>query len=278
MTVEEILRQTGLNDEQIKAIDANILTGFNSVLTTATTAQQAAQAAQAEAERAHRAQQELYSTQIAPALDQWAVEKAQKDAEIAFYKTQAEGAKSGGFIPKDAPGYVPPRDPANGQFVPGANAVPGSPAYLTQEDGIKAVSNVTWIMSEHQRLYNQPMPDDFETLMKESQRERLPFRDYVTKKYGFETKRQEIAAARQKEHDDKIRAEAVADNDKKWAERTGNNPMVRTLEQSHFSQIRAAQDTGQRKDPLTMTADERRRNTNQNIMKELNDNAAGTIN
>jgi len=282
MTVAEILKQSGMTDEQITALDQKIVAGFEGVLTTATTAQQAAQSAKDEAERAHRAQQEMYSTQIAPALDQWANEKATLAAERDFYRTQALEAKNGGFIPKEAPSYQAPqpgqqRGP-DGQYIAGGNQVPGSPAYLTPQDGIKAVSNVTWVMSEHQRLFGQPLPDDFETLMNESQRDRLPFRDYVSKKYGFEAKKAEITAARQKEHDDKIRAEARAAADKEWAERTGNNPMVRTAQPSQYSQIRAAQQAGTRKDPLTMTPEERRENTRQNIMKELTDNAAGTIN
>ncbi len=99
-SVRDILKQTGLTDEQITAMDAKTLSGFETVLTTAEQERNAA-------ELANRSQRELYDSQIAPALDAWGVEKAQKDAEIAFYKTQAEGARGAGFIPKDAPGYVP---------------------------------------------------------------------------------------------------------------------------------------------------------------------------
>jgi hypothetical protein len=261
-----------MTDEQINALDAKILSGFDTVLTTATADREAA-------ELAKRAQEQLYSDQIAPALDGWANEKAQKDAEIAFYRAQAEAAKAGGFVPKDAPGYKPPQqDPGTGRFVPGANPVPGSPAYLTAQDGIKAVSNVTWVMSEHQRLFNQPLPDDFETLMNESVAQRMNFRDYVDKKYGFAAKRQEIATAKQKEHDDKIAKDTETRIRKEYAEAGGNNPNVRTGLPSQFDKVKAATAAGTRKDPLTMGAEERRAQTRANIHTELNDNAAATIN
>lgn len=278
MTTRDILKQSGLTDAQIDALDAKIVSSFDTVLTTATTAQTQAQKDKDAAELAQRAQQELYSGQIAPALDAWAIEKAQKDAEVAFYRTQAESAKAGGFLPKEAPGFVPPARDGEGKFTAGANPVPGSPAYLTAQDGIRAVSNVTWVMSEHQRLFGQPLPDDFETLMNESIQNRMPFRDYADKKYGFATKRAEMVATKQKEHDDKIAKDTEARIRKEFAEAGGNNPMVRQGVTSQFDKVKAAVSAGTRKDPLTLNAEQRRAQTRQNIQTELTDNAAATIN
>jgi len=278
MTVEEILRQTGLSDDQIKALDAKVLSGFTQVLSTATQTQEQARKDKEAAELAQRAQQQLFDTEIAPKLDAWGNEAAQLKAENAFYKTQFEEGKKAGFIPKAPPGFTPPARDDKGKFVPGANEVPGSPAYLTAADGIKAVSNVTWVMSEHQRLFGQPLPDDFETLMNESIAQRMPFRDYADKKYGFTAKKAEITAAKQKEHDDNIRKEAIAARDKEWAEKAGNNPMVRQGITSQFDKVKAGQQAGTRKDPLTMNAEQRRQQTRQAIQTELQDNAASTIN
>lgn len=258
MTVEDILKQSGMTAEQIAALDAKVLSGFGSVLSTS-------QQAREQAELAQRAQQDLYKTQIAPALDSWAVEKAQKDAEIAYYKTQAEGAKAGGFLPKDAPGYVAPRA-TDGTFVAGANAVPGSPAMT---DIVKAMSNVAWVNNEHIRLHGQPMPDDFDTVLRESTEAHLPFRDYVSKKYGFEAKRAEIAAGKQKAHDDAIRAEATAAANKDWSERVGNNPNVRAAMPSQYADLNKAIGANTRKDPLSMSESERRQQTSQHIQKEI---------
>lgn len=283
MTVEEILKQSGMTDDQIKALDAKVVSGFSTVLTSAATAQQSAVAEKEAAELAKRAQKELYDTQIAPALDNWAIESAQLKAEREFYRTQAQEAKNGGFIAKDAPGYVAPTQPLRddgGKFVPGGNPVPGSPAYLTKNEGIAAVSNVTWVMSEHQRLYDTPMPDDFETLMNESIQAHRPFREHVALKYKFNEKKQAVAEARQKERDDKIRADAVAANNKEWAEKVGNNPMVRTPQQSQFGELRKGVDAGQRKDPLMMTREQRRASTRQSIQSDIaaTDNGGATVN
>ena len=270
MTTKDILKQTGLTDEQIAALDAKILTGFDTVLTTASQERDAAELAQ-------RSQRELYDTQIAPALDQWGIEKANLEATAAFYKTQAESAKGAGFIPKDAPGYVPPKDPATGQFVAGANPVPGSPGFTPQQ-GITAISNATWAFQEHARLFGQPAPDDFETLINEATAQKLPFRDHVAKKYKFNERRQEIAAATQKERDDKLIKDTETRVRKEFAEAQGNNPGVRVGGESRYAKVRAAVTAGQRKDPLKMNADERRAHTRQMINSEIVDNAAATIN
>jgi len=62
-TVHEILKQSGLNDEQIAALDAKAIAAFTGVLSTAEqerqTAQQAAQKAEEERQAAAEAQQKL---------------------------------------------------------------------------------------------------------------------------------------------------------------------------------------------------------------------------
>ena len=273
MTVEEVLRASGMNDEQIKALDTKVLGGFTQVLSTASAAEQQAETAREAAELAQRAQQDLYDRQIAPALDTWANEKAQKEAEVAFYRAQAEAAKVGGFVPKEAPGYQATRN-EQGKFAP--NPVPGSPGqYFTQADGITALSNATWAITEYQRLFGEPAPDDFKTLLNESVAQHLPFTDYVSRKYKFSEKKAEMAAARTKAEHDKIRSDERALVTREFSEKFGNNPNVRTAGPSQFTSIQKAQSTGQRKDPTTMTQAERHANTQMNIMKDIAGNQAG---
>lgn len=286
MTVQEVLKQTGMTDEQIAALDSKVVAGFTTVLSTATQAETAAAAAKEAAELAQRAQQELYRDQIAPALDNWATEKANKDAEIAFYRTQMESARSAGFIPRDAPGYtapatqnpgvnVPQQDPATGRFVPGANSVPGSPAYMTPQQTYAAVTNATWLINEHMRLHGAPLPDEIDTVLKEANDRRLDFRTYAAQKYKFDDKRAEIAANAQKAHDDKIRAEVAAAKDKEWAEKVGNNPNVRTPVVSSYADVAKAVASGQRKDPLTLTEAQRREQTRDYITTAIAQQTAG---
>jgi hypothetical protein len=262
-TVKDILKQTGITDEAIAAMDANAMKAFETVLSTAAAAQE--QAAELE-----RRQRDLYDSQIAPALNQWGSEKATLEAERDFYKKQNEGARAGGFVPKDAPTHTAPpvQDPGTGRFVAGANAVPGSPGF-TAAEGLEAISNATWYGQEHQRLFGQPAPDDFMSLVREATDNRYKFRDYVEKKYKFAEKRTEIAALKQKEHDDKIRKEATEAADKVWAEKVGNNPMVRQGVPSQYEKIQAGVKSGALKDPLTLSAEARRTQTRQNIAADM---------
>lgn len=265
-TVEEILRQSGLTDEQIKTLDQKVLSGFSTVLTTAASAE-------AEAAEKLRLQQHMYENDIVPALNTWGTEKATLEATVEFYKKQNEGARTAGFIPKDAPGYTAPAtDPTrdgNGRFVPGANAVPGSPAYMTVQDGYKAVTNATWLISEHMRLFGAPPADDIETVIQEANANRMDFRQYASRKFKFDEKKAELTAAKQREHDEGIRKEERAKADKEWSERTGNNPMVRPAAPSQFASVRKAVDTGALKDPLKMSPEERRQQTRQMIHTDI---------
>lgn len=279
MTVEEALKQSGMTDEQIKALDAKAISGFTTILTTASAAEAKAVADREAAELARRAQQDMYKNEIAPALDQWASDKANLEATTEFYRKQNESARANGFVPKDAPGYTAPTAPAqprggNGEFVAGPT---GSPQFLSASDGIKALSNARWTDNEYFRLFRDVPPDDFETLMNEAVASHLPYRDYVAKKYGFEAKRSELTAARQKEHDDAIRKETTESVNKSWSERTGQNPNVRVAASSQFADVAKATAAGTRKDPLTMNREQRHEQTRQNIQKELTDNAAATV-
>lgn len=285
-TIAEILKATGVSDTEIAALDQRIVTGITTVLTTAAQAEQKAASDREAAELAQRAQREMWDTKVAPALDAWGNEKVHLESERNFYKTQAEGAKAAGFIAKDAPGYVAPNANVNpndgrggdGRFVANGGVVPGSPTFMTKQEALSAVSNSTWYVTEHMRLHNgAPPPDDLETLAVEAERNRMPFRDYVAKKYDFQGRKDAIVAARQKEHDDKIIADTIAARDKHWAERSGNNPNVRPGAESQFSTLKAGVDSKSIKDPLSVSKAERHAQTSQLIQKEIADNASQTV-
>jgi hypothetical protein len=282
-SVEEVLKQTGFTDDQIKAMDARAMEAFRTVLSSADTAQAAAAKEKENAELALRSNQDLYQNQIVPALDGWGTEKANLEAQVAFYQKQNESARSSGFIPKDAPGYTAPAAAAapardeRGQFVPGANAVPGSPAYMTLDQGLTALSNAQWVMSEHIRLFGQPIPDEFETVLREATAQRMPFRDYADRKYGFSTKKKEMTEKAAKEHDDKIKADAIAERDKYWAERGGNNPNLRTGSESSFAKVQAGIKSGAVKDPLMMTKEQRHQQTTNLVQTEIRENESSAV-
>ena len=261
-TVAEILKETGLSDEQITALDKKVVDGFTSVISTASQAQEAA-------ELARRAQAEEYDTKIAPALDNWANQKAAQDTKLAAYEAALKGAAEGGFKVPDilkTPTPTPARA-EDGKFVPGQT---GSPQFVTKQDAFAAISTSQWAITEYMRLHNgAPPPDDLEILNAESVAQRMPFKEYVAKKYDFAGKREAIKQAEQKKHDDAIAAAAVAENDKKWSERMGSNPNIRQAETSRFSAIDKAVKAGERPDPLKMNREERHNTTRQFIQKEI---------
>src|SRR5215831_7977555 len=105
MTVEECLRQTGFTDAEIKAMDQRAITGFTNILNEATTLNEQAQQAKATATEAERRYTHMYQNEIVPSLNQWGSEKATLTAERDFYRSQNEGARTAGFISKEAPSY-----------------------------------------------------------------------------------------------------------------------------------------------------------------------------
>lgn len=262
-TVEEVLRETGLSDEQIKALDAKVLTGLTTVVSSAEQTLQAAELAQ-------RAQKEMYDTEIAPALDKWASDSANITAERDYYKTLAEKAKEGGFVAGAEP-FKPAARAADGKFVAGApGGTPGSPTFvadLRKEAGaaIGSMLDLTW---KYQSLYGKPMPDSPTVLIAEANAQRLDPISYAAKKYDFAGKEAAMKAEEQKKHDDAIRAEAKSASDKEWAEKVGSNPMIRQAEVSKFSTLDKAVRANERPDPLTMTREQRHVATRNSIMKE----------
>jgi hypothetical protein len=273
MTVEEILKQSGLTDEQIKALDAKVTTGLTQVLTTAASAQE-------KAELAQRAQQDQYDKTIAPALDTWANEKANIEAQSNYYKTLAEKAKEGGFLPGNEP-FKPPAAAdttrgADGKFVAGANAVPGSPQFVetVRRELGTAFSFAADVQWRYQKLFGSVIPDSPTALITEAVANHMSPMAWAEKKYDFAKKESDITADAKKKETDAAVATALAENDKKWAEKVGSNPDVRRAETSRFSEINKAVKDGTRPDPLKMTEQERDASTRRNIQAEI---AASTV-
>lgn len=305
-TVAEILKASGLDDAAIAALDAKVLAGFNGVLTTAeserTAAQEsaktaetervAAKAAQDAAELAQRANREFYDETIMPSLTGWEDKEKALQAEIAnakataaFYEAQNKAAKDGGFVAADAPTFTPsaavvPVRGNDGKFVAGApGGTPGSPSFKIEDFENRlgnGLDNGFWAVQEYQRLSGgQFLPDSVSKLSEEAFANKLPFKDYVARKYDFSGKQAAMQAKAEADMRAKIAAEATApyeqklkDNDAEWkqkleaqakeiSERGGNNPDVRRAAISNFPEIKKAVAEGTRKDPLSMTREER---------------------
>jgi hypothetical protein len=320
-SVAEILKASGLTDEQIAALDAKALTAFNGVLTTAeqeraTAAESArkaeeeraaAKAAQEAAELAQRANKEFYDQTIMPSLTGWEDKEKQYAQEIAnakalaaFYEAQNKAAKESGFIAADAPAFnptsvvIPARD-GNGKFVANSpGGTPGSPTFRMEEveDRLgKGLDNSVWALQEYQRLSGgQFLPDSISILAQEAMANKLPFKDYVARKYDFASKASALQAKAEAEKADAIAKAAIAPYEEKlkakdaeWqkkleetakqiSERGGNNPDVRRAAISNYPEVKKAVQEGTRKDPLSMTKEERQVEMRRQIQADVSAN------
>jgi hypothetical protein len=320
-TVAEILKQTGFTDEQISSLDPRAVTAFSSVLSSAETERQAAavaaqkaeadrlawEKAKADAELLQRSNTQFYEEKIVPGLTSWQDEqvklqtdKANAEALAAFYKAQNEGARAAGFVPADAPSFttpppvvVPPgtRDAA-GRFVPNApGSTPGSPAFTLDQIDQRlgnGVSNIGWAMQEYQRLTGgQFLPDPFDQLSREADAQKLPFRDYVARKYDFNGKQQAIVQRQQQELFAKERADERMKTESEWkakldareaefaakekarAEAGGNNPDVRIPVSSKVPELQRQVQNKEIPDPLMMNENQRRAQTAKMIRDQI---------
>lgn len=270
-TVNDILKESGFTDEQITALEPKAVTAFTRVLSQAEQAREAAELAQ-------RSNVDFYENKIAPSLANWDEERqrienarAQAAAEAAFYRTQAEAARTSGFIPADAPGFTP-RD-ERGRYVAGVpGATPGSPTfditkiYERAGDAINLLSDIAW---EHEKLYGSKMPISPSELIRQADSVKLDPRTYAAKRFDWDKRREEIQKKEQEEHDAKIRAEAKAESDRQWSEKIGSNPDVRMPVPSRYADLPRAVQSGTRPDPLMLAEGERRAATRLAIRTEL---------
>jgi hypothetical protein len=309
-TVAEILKASGLNDTQIAALDAKVLAGFTGVLSTAEeTARKAeeervaATAAREAAELAQRANREFYDETIMPSLNGWSDAEAKLKQEIAdaknlaeFYEKQNKAARESGFIGTEIPIYTPaavvaPVRNGAGQFVAGGGGTPGSPTFKMEDVDSRlgsGLDNAFWAQQEYQKLSGgQYLPDSVSKLAEEASFNKLPFKDYVAKKYNFADKQAALQAKAKEEERQKWLAEATAPlqetlkakeiefrekleaQAKEISERGGSNPDVRRAAISQYPEIKKAVAEGTRKDPLSMSREERQVSMRKDIQASI---------
>ena len=323
-TVAEVLKQSGLTQEQIDAIDAKAISALNGYVTTveqsaqhaatkaeedrkaAEAASASAKVAQDAAELQKRSVDEVWQNTYNPGVAAWEAEKAvlaQKAADeaaaAAFYKAQNDALKEQGIILKDAPNFTPPATPPpgtvrndKGQFVPNVpGSTPGSPTFTLEQIDQRlgnGISNVGWAMQEYQRLTGgQFLPDPFDQLDREATNQKLPFRDYVARKYDFAGKQQAIVQKQQQEHDATVAATERAKADADWkakldareaefavkerqhAERAATGSPVSVAVSAKIPELQRRVETKELPDPLLMNENQRRANTAKMIRDQI---------
>lgn len=267
MTVQEVLKQTGLTDDEIKALDPKIVTGLTQVVTSA-------EQLLSQAELKDRSQRDTYDKEIAPALVNWANEKASLETKMAALEAALKSAKEGGFTVPDiltTPAAAAGTRGPDGKFVAGANEVPGSPKLVETIRGevgaaFSFAADTQW---KYRSLFGAEIPDSPTDLIREATAQRMSPSEWAAKKYDFSGKEKAKKEAEQKAHDDAIRKEAADAKDKEWAEKVGSNPMMRQASESRFAEVAKATQKGERKDTMTMTPEQRRQYTREQIHKEI---------
>lgn len=266
----------------------------------------AAKAAQDAAELAQRANKDFYDSTIMPSLTGWEDKEKSLQTEIAntralaaFYEAQNKAAKEAGFVAADAPKFdpatvtVPGRDPS-GKFVANSpGSTPGSPTFTIEQvkDGLgSTLGTLTDIQWKYQRLYGQPMPLAPTELVRQAEAQKMNPADYAAKTFNFQQKEQELVERQKKEEKDKWLAEATAplqeqlkQKDVEWqkkleekakeiSERGGNNPDVKRAAISNYPEVKKAVAEGTRKDPLSMTREERQVEMRRQIQADVTSN------
>lgn len=320
-TLAEVLKQSGWSQEKIDALDAEALKGLNSYMSnvyqtaeqkekaasdlavkaeadrkTQEVATEAARVAQAAAELNERSVDDFWKNVHNPAIAAWEVEKnklakvaTDAAAETAWYKAQHASLKDLGFVPADAPVFIPTviAPPAMD-----SNKTPGTPTYTINDvrdqlgTSLGTVANIQW---EYQTLYGKPMPISPTELLRQSDANK--FKDpatYASQIFKFGEKREEMRQAAVKAHDDEIaaaervkteaewkpkmeaQASEFAAKERKLNEQMSQHPdMTLPVGSAKFTEVRRAQQAGERPDPTKMTPEARIKLTQENLHKRF---------
>jgi hypothetical protein len=287
--IHDVLKANGYTDEQITSVAAALGTNpdavkvFEDGLVAADEKLRQATIKLEEADRKNDQIKQWWEGDATRQINDAYSKVAQAEARAAYYKQQTDSARESGFLPAEAPVPAPEqagqaRSP-DGRFVPNAGAVPGSPVYMTQADGWKALSSATWAITRYAQLFDgKPLPDDVATLVQEAVNARMEFQPYVSQKYDFPKREKEITSTRQKEHDDKIAKDALEAYKKEQAERNGSNPDLRPGQTSNFSKFQQPQPGQTGRDRLSWARpdakEKMREYAHQRVAQELERNQA----
>ena len=270
-TVTEQLRSAGWTEDDIKNFDAQKLKGIETIFTSAEQERQ-------KGELAQRAAADMFENQITPALNDWGAREANLSAERDYYKTLADKAKDGGFIPAAPPfqaaGATPPRGDG-GRFVANSNPVPGSPDFREFENKVAgAIGSLSDLQWRYRSLFGREMPDAPTALSAEAAAQHMSMPEWAARKYDFAGKEAAQRAEEQKKHDDAIREEARVEVEKRYAEAGGTNPNLRIAQTSRFSDLKKGVKDGTQMDPLKMNREQRHAATAASIRQDI----AATVN
>ncbi len=137
---------------------------------------------------------------------------------------------------------------------------------MTIDQGVSAIGEAAYLLTEHQRLFNEPLPDLTE-LMTQAGTSRRRARDVWSEKYKVPERRQTIQAEAQKKHDDAIREEERKKVATEYAQKYGNEG-TRPMVASRFPNYAKDEKTGLA-DKLSWTKNDKRERLRARIHEQV---------
>ena len=261
--LEWLKEQSGLSDEEIKAFEgiagtAKLTTFLRKVVADKEAAEKAAATAKGELTQFT----ERYNNEFVPSMRNVTQESIATQGRIAALEAKLAKAKEYGIVidevdPKaDPEPKTTPRAPGS----PNPDAITRDDFGRFQNSQSAAVITLQELNAEHFELYGKPLSGTQELIAEVNRQHLLGNRGFTLRnawetKHNVGAKRQELAAAAQKKHDDEVRSAAI----KEERERHGSNPNVRTGVPSRFSNYKAS-DATNTKEPWKAPRGQRERN------------------
>jgi hypothetical protein len=228
MNWKDYLKSQGYTDAEIANMETTfggpkMAKAFEQPIADKLAAEQAAATARSEKEDFER----FYNDEVLPKISTTYQDAINARTRVAALEARLKAANEYGFLsdPKVVDGVVPGAPAVATPSTP-ANPVPGSPAapanfdpnnYVRADKFAEEVNNIpsmlgrlTKISNEHMSLFGSPLLD-IDEIIREAQASKGK-RNVGTiweEKYKVQAKRDEIAAAKQAEHDKRIADEAV---------------------------------------------------------------------
>ena len=235
MTFAEFLNSIGvdaktLTPEQVKGLeslyaDQNLGTALKGVVE----AREQAKKLAAETEAKKKEFEDLYTGQFLPEMQKLTKEAVDAKAEAAAMKARLQAAETYALVDPEI--KTSPAKP---------NEVPGSPApsFDTgkfQDDVARTMLMIQDLSGKHQKLFGEPLVNS-QALAEKFNNERKLGRNVTLEQvwrneYKVAEKEAEVAAARQKEHDEKVKKEALSE----YMKEHGSNPVLRSPRASRHS-------------------------------------------
>jgi hypothetical protein len=265
MTELEWLKQeSGLTDEELKAYESMLGDAkFKAMLKKVIDANAALSEAKTKAETELEQFTARYNSEFVPALRDAAQQAIDADAKRAAAEAKLAKARELGIIIDDSPQPQKQVDqPARAPGSPDPNLITRDDFTRFSNAQANTVIALQDLNAEHFSLFNTPLGGTQDLVAEVNRQHLLGNKNFTLKnaweqKYNVAARREEIAAEKQRKHDEEIRAAAIREE----RERMSSNPYVRRGQTSKYDRYRSSDATGNQVKPWQAPRSARERNT-----------------